>query len=271
MPATSGALWKNGPGKVPRHDLFDVELAPQLRVEIPLQFPEGRVGRGGEIFHDPGQLSGLDLLQLQRAGVVVLVPLLAGEPVPEPGQLPYGTLDRAADRLRSLPRLPAQTLIFGGSQQLPDLVLDQFLATDHAPVVAVDGVGLGLQLFDAAEGLLVPLTLLEHPVQDLDPASQERTLHGFQVLEKVTELPVLVRIGEQIAIRLASGHELFPRLVRARGRQVPPGLVRGPLHGCQTFLEVRDKALQIGGANHETAPSRLVGQRRAALSRRLPR
>ena len=168
--------------KVPRHDLFDAELPPPLRVKIPLQDPEGRVGRGGEIF----------------------------------------------------------------------------LASDHAPVVAVDGVGFGLQLFDATEGLLVSLTLLEHPVQDLDPASQERTLHGLQVLEKVTELPVFVPIGEQIAIRFASGHELFPRLVRARGRQVPPGLVRGLLHGRQTFFEVGDKALQIGGANHETAPSTAV-------------
>ena len=141
---------------------------PNLRLSSasrsPFSFLERRVGRGGEIFHDPGQLSGLDLLKLQRAGIVVLVPLLAGEPVPEPGQLPDGPLDRAADGLGSLPRLPAQALIFGGAQQLPDLVLDQLLAPDHAPVVAVDGVGLGLQLFDAAEGLLVPLTLLEHPV-----------------------------------------------------------------------------------------------------------
>src|SRR5918993_1885234 len=215
--------------------------------------------------------SPFSFLKGQRAGVVVLIPLPAGQPVPKPGQVPDGALDRAADGLRSLPRLPAQTLVFGGLQQLPDLVLDQFLATDHAPVVAVDGVGLRLQLFDAAEGLLVPLTLLEHPVQNLDPTTQQRALHGLQVLEKVTELPVLVRIGEQVAIRLARGHELLPRLVRARGRQVPPRFVRGLLHGRQTFLEVGDKALQIGGANHETVPSRSVGQRRAALSRRLPR
>ena len=103
---------------MPRHDLFDAELPPQLRVKIPLQDPEGRVGRGGEIF----------------------------------------------------------------------------LASDHAPVVAVDGVGFGLQLFDATEGLLVSLTLLEHPVQDLDPAPKEQAIHGIQVLEKVTELPVLVRV-----------------------------------------------------------------------------
>ena len=150
--------------KVPRHDLFDAELPPQLRVKIPLQLPELRVGRGIEI-------SGPDLLQLQRAGIVVLVPLLSGELVPESGQLPDGPLDRAADGLRCLPRLPAQVLVFGGTQQLPDLVLDQLPAPDHAPVVAVDGVGLGLQLLDAPEDLTVPLPLLERPVEDLYPAS----------------------------------------------------------------------------------------------------
>src|ERR671911_1507549 len=122
-------------------------------------------------------------------------------------------------------------------------------------MVTVDGVGLGLQFLDAAQDLFVPLPLRESPVEHLDLAFQERAFQDFQVLVPATDSQVLVLIREEPVVLFAGAHELFPRLVRPRGSQVPPGLVHRPLQGSHASLEVGDEALQFRGGCRQKAPS----------------
>src|SRR3712207_4768092 len=129
---------------MPGHDDLDAEPAFELRVEVCFEPPERGVGCGLEVGHDPTELPGVYLLQVQRSVEVVGVARLAGELVPQAGELPHGLLDLPADGLRRLPGFPAQDLVPRVAQNLTDLVLPYLPAPDDAPVVAVDGVRLCL-------------------------------------------------------------------------------------------------------------------------------
>src|SRR5215210_66154 len=142
---------------MPRHHPLAPESPLQIRVEPCLELAERLVGRGLEAIHEGGELRGVYLLEVQRAGVVVREALGVCEPVAQAGELAHSVLDLSPDALRGLPGLAAQSRVVGDAQDLAQFVLVRFRAPDDAPMVAVDGVCLGLELLDAPQSLLVAL------------------------------------------------------------------------------------------------------------------
>ncbi len=261
-------LLEKGIPEVPGQDGLDAETLLEPLVEVVLEVPKRRVGGGLESGHDPVQLPGVDLLQGQGPVEVVGVPGFAGEPVAQAGELAHGALDLPAHGLGGLPRLAALRPVVRETEDVPDLVLPDLLAADDAPVVAVGGVCLRLELLDTVEGLPVALQRGERQVEHLDLAPQDVVFDGVPALVEVPDPLVLFPVGEEPVVLLAGADELRLRLPGAGGREIPPGLPHGELDRRDSFLEPGDERFYFGGGGQRAANGR---RDRACRRARSPR
>jgi hypothetical protein len=113
------------------------------------------------------------------------------------------------------------------------------------------------EIRDREEWLTVPIPNAGVPLEHVEAAREKLanakrpSRAGGREWELSGGILRCAECGMAMRARTVRSRKGGSHLVRARGRQVPPGLVRGPLHGRQTLFEVGDKAPQIGGANHE--------------------
>src|SRR5918998_3275844 len=182
---------------MPGPDDLSAELSLEPRVEVRSEPLERGIGRGLEVGHDPVELCGVYLLQVQGALVVVGVAGFASEPVSQAGELAHGLLYHPAYGFRGLPDLPTQGTVAGGPEDLPDLVLPDLPALDDSPVVAVDGVRPGFEFLYPLQDLLVTLVPGERLVEHLDLTPKERVLQGGLLLVPARNLLVAVPVGEE--------------------------------------------------------------------------